>query len=281
MHPILNCRVQILLELTMLSALMMVIGGCGSINTTPDDLVPQSIATTMNGQKWEGSVNVQASVPKATGRSSYVPMSISQYVDGNKLKVALEKSITQKGVFSQVEQGNADYVLDVWVDSVHTRLEVVGEGFIFDMTSIWRLTRAKDGKVLVCEFVKGHGGARGVGSGAYPPSISAATRDMVQKGLTVLSDQPGSHLAALSKAGLRASMGPAVPEGLVKFAENVKLNWSQLRTGLSVDEVDKLLGFRAAILEQYISEHTQQYTTGLYYLAFIDGKLSLWQLQQH
>ena len=267
----------------MLSALMMVIGGCFSpmIGTTPDDFVPRPVASTMNKQRLDGSVNVQAMVPKETDSSSYIPFGVSLCVDGAKLKAALEKSITQNGVFSQVEQGNADYVLDVWVDRVHNRFDVIFEGIIFETTSIWRLTRVKDGKVLVCDFVGGHGASRGSPYRNYEVALSAATRDMVQKGLTMLSDQPGSHLAALSKAGLRASMGPAVPEGLVQFAENVKLNWSQLRTGLSVDEVDKLLGFRTAILEQHISEHTQQYTTGLYTLAFIDGKLSLWQQQKH
>ena len=280
MCSILNCRAQIFLVLL---ALMMVIAGCYSpaTSTTPDNFVPRPIAATMNKQRMDGSVNVQAMVATKTDSSSYLPMDVSFCVDGAKLKAALEKSITQNGVFSQVEQGNADYVLDVWVDSIQDRIEFAGEGFIFDMTSIWRLTRAKDGKVLICDFVTSHGGTHGLPPKCYGEALSAATREMIQKGLTVLSDNPENHLSALSKAELRSSMGPAVPEGLRQFAENVKLNWSQLRTGLSIDEVDKLLGFKMAILDEYISEHTHQYTTGLYTLAFIDGKLSLWQLQKH
>jgi hypothetical protein len=262
---------------------MMVIAGCYSpvIGTTPDDFVPRPIAATMNKQRLDGSVNVQAMVATKTDSSSYLPMDVSFCVDGAKLKAALEKSITQNGAFSQVEQGNADYVLDVWVDSIQNRIEFAGEGFIFDMTSIWRLTRAKDGKVIVCDFVGGHGATHGVPPKCYEEALSAATREMIQKGLTVLSDNPEGHLSALSKAELRASMGPAVPEGLVPLAENVKRNWYHLRTGLSIDEVDKLLGFKMAILDEFISEHTHQYTTGLYTLSFIDGKLSLWQLQKH
>jgi hypothetical protein len=280
MCPILNCRA---LTILMLSALMMIIAGCYSpaTSTTPDNFVPRPAAVTMNKQRLDGSVNVQAMVPTKTDSSSYLPMDVSWCVDGAKLKAALEKSITQNGAFLQVEQGNADYVLDVWVDNIQDRIEFVGEGFIFEMTSIWRLTRAKDGKILVCDFVTGHGGTHGSPPKCYEEALSAATREMIQKGLAALSDNPENHLSALSKAELRGSMGPAMPEGLRQFAEKVKLNWSQLRTGLSIDEVDNLLGFKMAIVDEYISEHTHRYTTGLYTLAFIDGKLSLWQLQKH
>jgi hypothetical protein len=285
MHPILNCRVQILLKLTVLSGLMMVIGGCAA-STTADDFVPKTIAPTANAQRLAGSVNVQASVPQQTSLSSSVFMDVSVYagLDATKLKAALEKSITQSGVFSQVDQGNADYVLDVWVEKIDDRLEIVGEGFIFDMTSIWRLTRVKDGKVLLCDYAKGHGAARGVGTGAYPPSISAATRDMVQKGLTMLSDRSGGHLSAISKAGLRASMGPVMPEGVGQLVESVERNWSQLRTGLSIEQVEELLGpFRTngAVVQQHSSKYTQEYTTGQYTVVFINGKLSRWELLGH
>ena len=204
-------HVRILLNVPGVLVFMMVITGCAG-KTTSDDFIPPTVGTLMSKKVLEGSVNVQSSVPEKTSPPSYpVEMDVSRWVDGNKLKVALEKTITQNSVFSKVEQGTADYVLDVWVESIQSELKVVGEGFMFDMTSIWRLTRAKDGKVLVCDFVKGHGASHGFGSSAYPPSLSAAVREMIQNGLSMLVDQSYSHISAISKAGLRPHMGPAVP----------------------------------------------------------------------
>jgi hypothetical protein len=96
--------------------------------------------------------------------------------------------------------------MEVWVEKIQNVLEITGDGFVFDLMSIWRLTRVKDGKVVACEFVKGHGGARGFAARAYPPGISAATRNMVEKGLFAISDQSQSHLTAMSTAGSRAGI---------------------------------------------------------------------------
>jgi hypothetical protein len=168
--------------------------------------MPQSFPNNMQIQKIEGTINVRTSVPSCTTNPTYVPMNIDEWLDSKKLKEAIEKSIAQHSIFSQVSQGNADYVLEVWVEKIQNVLEISGEGFIFDLMSIWRLTRVKDGKVVACEFVKGHGGSRGFASSAYPPSISAATRTMVQKGLFAIFDQSQSHLSAMSTAGNRAGI---------------------------------------------------------------------------
>jgi hypothetical protein len=208
-------------------------------------------------------------------------MPISDWVDRNKVKVAVENTITQNGVFSRIDKGNVDYVLDVWVESVQTRLEVFGEGFIFDIVSIWRLTRAKDGKVLVCDFVKGHGGAHAVGSRAYPPALSAATQDMIQRGLSILLDQSEGHMSAFSIAGYRSSMGPVVPAGYTEWVGKVNRNWSKLKMSLTIDEVEEFIGpvrKSGAITEQYTKGATEGYTTSIYTLVFINGKLSRWEL---
>jgi hypothetical protein len=189
----------------MLSLFVVFLSGCAG-PTTVADLTPQSLLPNVTIQKVEGSVTVRTSVPSSTTNPTFKSMDVSEWIDSKKLKEAIEKSIIEQGVFSKVSQGEGDYVLEVWVDKVQNMLEITGEGFIFDLTSIWRLTRAKDGKVVVCEFVKGHGAARGFASKAYPPSVSAATRNMLQKGLYAVSDQSQSHLSALSTAERRAAI---------------------------------------------------------------------------
>jgi hypothetical protein len=189
----------------MLSVVLILMSGCAG-STTYVDLMAQSFPGNMKIQKIEGSINVRTSVPSRTTNPTYKSMNVDEWVDNKKLKEAIEKSIVQHAVFSQVSQGTADYVLEVWVDKIQNVLDIRGEGFVFDLMSIWRLTRANDDKVVVCEFVKGHGGAHGFAARAYPPGISAATRDMVQKGLFAISDQSQSHLSALSTAGSRTGI---------------------------------------------------------------------------
>lgn len=190
----------------MLTLFAFFASGCAG-PTTVADLVPTSFPAEM--QKVGGTVTVRTSVPTSTTNPTFKSMDVDDWIDGKKLKEAIEKSIIQKGLFSEVSQGQADYVLEVWVDKIQNMLEITGEGFIFDLTSVWRLTQAKDGNVMVCEYVKGHGAARGFASRAYPPSVSAATRDMVQKGLFAVSDQSQSHLSALSTAEHRTPIPPA------------------------------------------------------------------------
>jgi hypothetical protein len=201
-----NFQKHSIVLLIVFSALVLLLGGCAG-STTYIDLMPQSLPDNLKMQKVEGSVNVRTSVPVGTANPTAKHMDVDDWVDNKKLKEAIEKSLLQYSVFTQVSQNTSDYALDVWVEKIQNSLEVLGEGFMFDLTSIWRLTRVKDGKVVACDFVKGHGAARGFASRAYPPSISAATRDMVQKGLFAISDQSQSHLSALSTAGNR----PAIP----------------------------------------------------------------------
>jgi hypothetical protein len=205
MGCILNIHRRNVVPFILLFAFVLFISGCAG-STTYVDLMPQSFPNNMKIQKIEGSINVRTSVPTGTTNPTYKKMDVDDWLDSKKLKEAIEKSIVQHAIFSQISQGDADYVLEVWVEKIQNVLEITGEGFVFDLMSIWRLTRVKDGKVVVCEFVKGHGGAHGFAARAYPPGISAATRNMVQKGLFAISDQSQSHLTALSTAGNRASI---------------------------------------------------------------------------
>lgn len=201
-----HCRQSNVVLSIMWLALTIFLSGCAG-PTTYVDLMPQSFSDNMQIQKMEGSINVRTIVPSHTTNPTYKSMDIDEWLDSKRLKEAIEKSIEQHTIFSQVSKGNADYVLEVWVEKVQNILDIGGEGFVFDLMSIWRLTRVKDGKVVACEFVKGHGGANGFASRAYPPGISAATRNMVQKGLFAISDQSQSHLSAMSTAASR----PGIP----------------------------------------------------------------------
>jgi hypothetical protein len=192
----------------MLTLVAMFVSGCAG-PTTVADLVPESFPQNQTIRKVDGSVCVRTVVPSRTTTPTFKSMDVNDWIDSKKLKEATEKSIVQQGVFSQVSQGQADYLLEIWVDKIQNMLQITGEGFIFDLTSVWRLTNTKDGKVVACEFVKGHGAARGFADRAYPPSVSAATRDMLQKGLYAVSDQSQSHLSALTTAEHRAPIPPA------------------------------------------------------------------------
>ena len=266
MRRILNCRVG-LLQPTILLILMVITASCASI--TSNDLIPQSVLSPPNNHRLEGSVNVQA-----------VIYPVSPIVSADMLKDALQKSIVKHATFSQVSQGNADYVLDVWVEKVVREIKYVGEGYTFDTAAIWRLTRVRDGKVLVCDFVKGHGASHAFGVSAPRLSLGAATREMIQNGLAMLVDQSRPHLAAMSSAGLRPSMGPVVPEGLGPVIANIRQNWPKLSMGMNVTEVQRLLG---AVLSSSMARintkgATEEYSTNVYRLVFINGRLSNWEL---
>jgi hypothetical protein len=184
---------------------LLVLSGCAG-PTTVADLTPNAMPPDVALQKMSGSITVRTIVPTHTTKPTYVGMDVDDWIDSKKLKQAIESAIAQNQVFSEVKPGDADYLLEVWVDKVQNVLDISGEGFVFNFTSVWRLTRQNDGKVVVCEFVKGHAGAHAWGSRAYPPAISAATRGMIQKGLVAISDQSQSYLSALSTAGDRAAI---------------------------------------------------------------------------
>jgi hypothetical protein len=175
-------------------------GGC-SVTATPSDFVPSSIYPAAANQRINGSVNIQASVI-ATGGSSY-PIKVAEWVESTKFKTAIEKAIIEKGLFSRIEQGDAEYILEVWIDKVSSSTETAGEGFMIDMISLWRLTRTSDEKVLVCDFVRGHGAVPMVYVDVHRLALSAAARDIIKNGLSVLCDNSKEYLSAMPTEGLR------------------------------------------------------------------------------
>jgi hypothetical protein len=271
-------------------------GGCASLN--PDNFVPASIVSVGNDQRFAGSVNVQANVPEISeGKSGLFENGTAPVMrealpieqrgkvklfQGDKLKTALEKAIEQNGLFPRIEAGAADYVLDVWLVNAIREIKAFGEGYIIDVNAIWRLTRTGDGKVLMCSFVNGHGASHAFGSNAYVQSLETALRDMVHNGLAKLADRSSEHLDAKSAAGNRPSMGPAVPEGFTQWSASVRQNWSKLRIGLPLTEVEAAIGpvmMSGAITKSFTRGYTQELETAIYTLVFINGKLSRWELR--
>ena len=168
---------------------------------------------------------------------------IQAYVSHGMLETALKESVADSALFSRVEQKTADYVLDVWVDDVESHQPLFGMGeYRARVFSIWRLTRVRDGKVLVCDFVDGSGLINTMVSAPRTKSLVAAMKDMIQNGLRVLADPSKEPLAAKPVAGIRPSMGSVVPDGLRAWEDNVKKNWSNLRKGLSLEEVENMIG---------------------------------------
>jgi hypothetical protein len=237
-----------LISILAMAAFMVTGAGCVSLN--PDNFVPKSLTPAGNDQRIDGTVNVQAFVPNGsagkfhlTDRGGEVlavlpgaPRGRVALFGSGKLRVALEKAIAQKGLFRRIEQGDADYVLDVWIMDAVRVIQALGEGYVIDVTAIWRLTRVKDGKVIVCILANGHGASHAVGTNAYVESLETATREMVQKGLLLLSDR-SKPLAAMYVAGEWPSMGAVVPEGYRKMKEN----FAKLRKGMKEEDIRKMI----------------------------------------
>ncbi len=219
------------LSILAIIAVLFITGGCISLN--PDNLLPQSITPVAKDKRFDGTVNVQAFVPFIS--RGKVNLSFNGGLSG-RVRVASEQAIAQKGLFQRIEQGDADYVLDIWITNVTREIKQLGEGYIIDMTTIWRLIRARDGKVIVCDFANGHGAARAVGANAHVLAMEASTRDMIQKGLSALSGR-ATPLAALYLVEDWPSMGSVVPEGYKQMKENL----SKLRPGLTENEVRKMI----------------------------------------
>jgi hypothetical protein len=121
------------------------------------------------------------------------------------------------------------------MDKQSVRLPMMGAGeSTAGVFSIWRLTRLSDGKVLVCDLVDGRGTINDRGLAPSKRSMIAAIQNMIQNGVATLSDQSNAHLSAVDAAGSRSSIGP--------WVNNVMQNWSKLRAGMTLAEVDGIIG---------------------------------------
>jgi hypothetical protein len=245
-----NARSRTILTLAIAAAFIVAIGGCVSLN--PDHFMPESIGPAGNDRRFDGSIDVQAFVPKISrGKVALF--------DSDMLRVALEKAIVQKGLFQRIERGDADYVLDVGIEDATNKKIYLGEGYVIDLSATWSLIRAKDGKAIVCDSTKGHGASHAVGTNAYVAALEAAMREMIQKGLIKLSDQSdihqlpttcvlktmaaGSYAAAMTENSIDACRAYLVrfPAGRHRLEVNAKLEELLFRDANSIQACRQFL----------------------------------------
>lgn len=263
------------------------LAGCSAL--THKDLMPEQPAGAVRtGPLFDGTVSAHSMmIPEFIEGGQALPsgrltLRLKNYVDNDTLGKGLSESVANSSLFTRVAPKNADYVLDVWVEEAKNYTPTMGIGhFTADFSSIWRLTRVRDGKVLVCDYVKGQGIIK---SGMRPMqrSLFAGLQDMIQNGLLILSDASKEHAAASAIARIRPSMGAAVPEGLTQWSDNVKNHWPKLRMGLTLEEVERVIGpvkTSGALVRYYSQGYTQEFDTGLYTVVFLNGKLSRWELR--
>ncbi len=234
-----NTSFFVLLTITILMT------GCASAPPYKDLVPQQSDNSSRTKPQFDGIIDVRCII-KPEWMASFgdeYNLPLHAYVDNVMLEKALIESVANSALFTQVSQKNADYVLDVWIDDLDNAPPNWGIGaYGARVFSIWRLTRVREGKVLVCDFVDGRGLVNTIVSAPRTKSIVAALKDAIQNGLRVLADTSKEHLAANPVAGIRPSMGSAVPEGLKAWEDKFKKNWSNLHKGLSLKEVENIIG---------------------------------------
>lgn len=280
---------KLIIFILVTAVILLMAGGCTSLN--PDNFLPPSIAPVEMDKRFDGTVNVQTFVPIISRGKVNLTFGGSM---GGQVRVVVERAIAQKGLFKQIEQGDADYVLDIWVTDVTREIKTIGEGYVIDMTAIWRLTRTRDGKVMICDFANGHGASRAVGTNAYVLSLEASTRAMIQKGLSALSDR-STPLAALYIAEDWPSMGSVIPLGYKTLIETLP----KLRAGLLEEDVRKMIPsmanavrtvngqsvvYESPIYNQIFSNGALREVPSGFFpfrtLIFLDGKLIQWELNR-
>lgn len=227
-----------------LLVIVALLTGCASVPPYKALVPEQAVNASRTIPLFNGSVEIHSIIkPERMGFDIRNDLPIQAYVNDVMLETALKESVANSALFTRVEQKNADYVLDVWADDVESFQPLFGIGdYSARAFSIWRLTRVSDGKVLVCDFVDGSGLINTMVSAPRTKSLILALKGMIQNGLLIVADTSKEHLAAKPVAGIRPSMGSVAPEGLRAWEDKVKKNWSNLRKGLSLEEVENIIG---------------------------------------
>lgn len=235
---------------------IVVSAGCASTSITSDDLANTSGSSVPVSQRINGTVNVQFLVVLTIPERD--PWDQHPYVNRFMLKEAVEKAIVKNGLFAQVVQGNADYILDIWVYRQSVRVPPFGFGeFSSDVFSLWRLTRVRDGKMFG-GYIEGHGK---INSGMAPStrSMISAIQNMIHNGLTNITDQSKTPFSVQSAEGLRPHIEP--------WANSVRANWSKLRAGLTLEEVENIIGpvRKSGAVHELLEENTKFVSDGRTY----------------
>jgi len=132
------------------SAIIVVctIAGCAS-PANKDEMVPKNFVVT---QKFLSSVQVKTSGGAETGA-----MDSSNISDAD-LKAAIEKTITESGLFSKVvDIEGSNYLLTVSITSLTK--PSIGLTFTVDLETAWILTNLADKKILYRKAIKTSGTA--------------------------------------------------------------------------------------------------------------------------
>ncbi len=293
-----NKKRQDILMLAIAAAFIVTISGCFGL--APEEMVPKTITPPVNDRRIDGSINIQAFVPYST--KGKVAM-----FESYKLKAALETAIGQYGLFRRIEQGDADYVLDVWIEDAKREMKPLGEGYIIDVSANWRLARASDGKVIACGTTSGHGASHALGTSAYLVAMRLAMQENIQKGLYLLAGHSTS-LPALCATDALPSMGPVDTEGfrhVLQEGEKERESWPQVHTGMTEAEAWKILpsmakanrkhefyvdidsatGKNLSLLRVFFSytypmSYKHKGPSPFYKLKFINDKLVEWKAQK-
>jgi len=178
------------------------------------------------------------------------------FYKGSALKKAVELAIDKNSVFSHVQEGNANYVLNIWADEYQTypAKAKAREESVYNplkprfetMSSLWRLTRTSDRKVIFCGYVQGRGVTK-----------RDVVRDLIQNGLTAITGQSKPPASPLSVDDPAACNRP----GIEPWTDKVSQNWSRLLSGMTFDEVESIIGpvrTSGAILS-YVTIKTKSY----------------------
>lgn len=202
-------------------------------------------------------VSVFADIAADWGRT-YTPL----------IRDAVKQSLADSRLFPRVVDAGGDYVLDLWLDwyDPHAPPRMGMGTWKADVAAMWRLVRARDGKVLACDYVEGQGAFRKFRFSPDRWAFQAAVQDMIGEVLGLLStlqEDSLQRLEALVPGGLvRAGAGGAVPEGAAEWSERVRRNWPQLHAGMSYDEVVAVLGPISPANESWNCALTLPFVTG-------------------
>jgi hypothetical protein len=160
--------------------LVTAIVGCAS-PANKDEMAPKNFVTS---QKFTSSVNV-----KTTGGSETGAMDSSNISDED-LKAAIEKTITESGLFSNVvDIGGANYLLAVSITSLTK--PSFGLTFTVNLETAWILTNLADKKIVFRKAIMTSGSAT-FGDAAAAVSrlriaVERAAEQNIAQGLTEIS----------------------------------------------------------------------------------------------
>lgn len=161
-------------------SIVMALSGCAS-PVSKDAVVAHSIPITKQHQK---SVSIKTQGGSETGAMD------SSNISNSDLAKAIEESIVENGLFTQVIHGaDSDYLLNVTI--VNMSKPMFGASFTVSMEAAWSLSEQKTKKVVMRDSIKSsHTATMGqafVGVTRLRLAVEGAVRENIRLGLTGVS----------------------------------------------------------------------------------------------